>query len=294
MKVIRSSVIGYCFGVSNSIDKAEECIVKAKEQGVPCYSIGAIIHNKDVVNRFESLGMSIIKSPEDVEPGLAIIRAHGIPDAMKRQYADAGFTLIDSTCPIVAKGAATLRKAASNGKKTMIIGVKGHAETIGLQGVEISAGVGVDSVLISCMEDARAVVQSGVLGREDEIVVVVQTTFLEKSFQEMRDYLSENFTNIRFSNAPCGATGARHKAVTQLAEQTDAVVVIGGKASENTKGLAKKVQELGKPVFFIENEKDLDEETLRAISAYSCVGLASGSSTPTTIVRAVEEILERL
>ena len=294
MKVVRSAVIGYCFGVSNSIDKAGECVAKANMMGLPCYSIGAIIHNKDVVSRFEGLGMRIIKDPSAERPGVAIIRAHGIPDSLRRQYEDSGFVLIDSTCPIVAKGATTLRKAALNGKKCIIIGVKGHAETIGLQGVEVSPGNGVKSFLISGMQDAEELVKSGIYAEDDEIVVVVQTTFAEKDFLAIREYLGNHFNNIRFSNAPCGATIARNKAVTQLAEQTGAVVVIGGKSSENTKGLAKRVSDMGKPVFFVENEKDLDEKMLSEISSYGSVGICSGSSTPTSIVRAIEEILERL
>ena len=294
MKVVRSSVIGYCFGVANSIEKAEEGIRKASELGLPCYSIGAIIHNKDVVSRFERQGMTATRDCRSVAPGVAVIRAHGIPDSLRREYLEAGFTLVDSTCPIVAKGAATLRKAASSGSRTVIIGVQGHAETVGLQGVEDPQGKAVDSRLVTCMADAENLVSSHVFGQNDPIVVVVQTTFSEKEFLAIRKYLKGYFTKIRFSNSPCGATIARNKAVLQLAQQTDAVIVIGGKESENTKGLARKVAETGKPVFSIENEKDLDEALLKTLSGFSSVGICSGSSTPTSIVRAVEEILEEI
>ena len=294
MKTVRSSVIGYCFGVANSIEKAEEAIRKAGEMGLPCYSIGEIIHNKDVVNRFEKMGMTATRDCDSVKPGVAVIRAHGIPDRLRRRYADAGFMLIDSTCPIVAKGAVTLRKAASTGCRTIIIGVRGHAETVGLQGVEDADGNAVESRLVTCMEDAQNLVDSGVFDTSDQIVVVVQTTFSEKEFLAIRKYLKGVFPKIRFSNSPCGATIARNKAVLQLAAQTDAVIVIGGKASENTRGLARKVAETGKPVFSIENEKDLDGELLRTLSGFSSVGICSGSSTPTSIIRAVEEILEDL
>ncbi|MBO6001691.1 MAG: hypothetical protein J6P81_07920 [Spirochaetales bacterium] len=148
MKVIRSKVIGYCFGVSNTIEKAHQCIELSKTMRKPCYSIGSIIHNKDVVKRFQDLGMVTTAKAEGFEPGVALIRAHGIPDSLRRSYLDAGFTLVDSTCPIVAKGAVTLRNAASKGIRTIIIGVKGHAETQGLLGVETQPGKIVDSVLL--------------------------------------------------------------------------------------------------------------------------------------------------
>ncbi|MBP5552171.1 MAG: 4-hydroxy-3-methylbut-2-enyl diphosphate reductase [Spirochaetales bacterium] len=293
MKVIRSKVIGYCFGVSNTIEKAELCIDKAKEAGLPCYSIGQIIHNKDVVKNFTNRGMQVTEWSRGFEPGVALIRAHGIPDSLRRSYQEAGFILIDSTCPIVAKGASALRKAALNGKKTIIIGVKGHAETIGLQGVETSEGP-VVSRLICSMEDAQDFVAGGEYSENDEIVVVVQTTFPEKEFNSIRRYLKTYFRNIRFSTTPCGATSSRIRAAKELSEQCDALFVIGGRNSENTKDLARALDETGKPVFCIENEHDLDDDLLEKIAGFSTIGICSGSSTPTSVIRAVEDILEKL
>lgn len=294
MKVIRSKVIGYCFGVSNTMEKAGLCIEKAQRENIPCYSIGQIIHNKDVVRRFTDLGMQVTEQPEGFVPGVALIRAHGIPDSLRRRYADSGFALVDSTCPIVAKGASALRKAAQNGKKTIIIGVKGHAETIGLQGVEYPEGTVVPSRLICCMEDAQALVSSGEFSESEEIVVVVQTTFPEREFLSIRRYLKAYFRNIRFSTSPCGATSSRIKAALELSSQCDAILVIGGRNSENTKGLARALDVTGKPVFFIENEKDLDKDLLSKLCGFSVLGICSGSSTPTSVIRAVEEILEKL
>ena len=294
MKTIRSKVIGYCFGVANTIEKAGLCIEKAEEEKCPCYSIGQIIHNKDVVRQFTDLGMQVTEQPEGFEPGVALIRAHGIPDSLRRSYLQAGFSLIDSTCPIVDKGASALRKAAQNGKKTIIIGVKGHAETIGLQGVEQPEGTVVPSHLICSMEDAQKLVESGVFSQNEDIVVVVQTTFPEREFSAIRRYLKTRFRNIRFSTTPCGATSSRIKAAAELSEQCDAILVIGGRNSENTKGLARSLDVTGKPVFCIENEKDLDDDLLKQLSAFNVLGICSGSSTPSSVIRAVEDILERI
>lgn len=295
MKVIRSNVIGYCFGVANTIEKAEQCISLSKQKAVPCYSIGSIIHNKDVVRRFEKMGMVTTYGPEGQTPGIALVRAHGIPDALRRAYLDAGFTLIDSTCPIVAKGAATLRKAASKGLKTIIIGVKGHAETIGLQGVDDSLGKVIDSVLLCDEKEAKAFILSQKYRPDDGIVVVVQTTFPEDEFQNIRTILKEAFSDIRFSNSPCGATEKRQKAAIELAHQCDAVVVIGGKDSENTKVLANVVaQNCKKPVLCIENADDLDAKVQKSLAGFSTIGICSGSSTPTSTIREVEKILEQM
>lgn len=294
MKVVRSKVIGYCFGVANTIEKAGECIEEARRENIPCYSIGALIHNKDVVGQFSAQGMKNSESPQGLEPGIALVRAHGIPEKLRREYAAAGFRVVDSTCPIVAKGAATLRKAAQKGCNTIIIGIKGHAEAIGLMGVELPDGTPVSSRLICSMDDARRLTESGQPASDAEIIVVVQTTFPIKEFQAIRRYLKTCFSRIRFSNSPCGATETRGKAAVELASQTDAVIVIGGMNSENTKGLAQLVADTGKPVFRIENDKDLDDGLLAKLSGFSSIGICSGSSTPTATIRAVEEILEKI
>lgn len=292
MKVIRSKVIGYCFGVANTIDKAQQCIELSKTMNKPCYSIGSIIHNKDVVKRFQDLGMVTTTKADGLVPGVALIRAHGIPDSLRRSYTDAGFTLVDSTCPIVAKGAVTLRNAASKGIRTIIIGVKGHAETEGLQGVETDDGKKVDSILLCSTDDARSLVASSGLSEDETIVVVVQTTFTDSEFQKIREVLKGHFKNIKFSNAPCGATAKRQKAAKALASECDAVVVIGGRESENTKVLARVVSRSGRPVFCIENADDISLEMRTKFSSFSTVGICSGSSTPTSAIRKVEEILE--
>ena len=292
MRVIRSKVIGYCFGVANTIEKAQQCIELSKTMNKPCYSIGSIIHNKDVVKGFQDLGMVTTTKADGLVPGVALIRAHGIPDSLRRSYSDAGFTLVDSTCPIVAKGAVTLRNAASKGIRTIIIGVKGHAETEGLQGVETEEGKTVDSVLLCSIDDAKILVKSKAIAEDEKIVVVVQTTFPDSEFQKIREVLKDYFKDIRFSNVPCGATEKRQKAALALASDCDAVVVIGGKESENTKVLASVVRQSGKPVFCIENADDISSDMKKELSAFSVIGVCSGSSTPTSAIRKVEEILE--
>lgn len=294
MKVLRSKVLGYCFGVANTIEKAHACTVNARQKGCPCYSIGNLIHNEDVVRRFESQGLVSIKSPEGITPGIALIRAHGIPDRDRRAFQQLGFELVDSTCPIVAKGAQTIRNAALKGRRTIVLGVKDHAETLGLLGVETPDCKAVPSILLCSLSDAVYLVEHGNLDKNEDIVVITQTTFKLSEYNEIKKFLKENFENIRFSNQPCGASKTRIDAVTELSKSCDAVVVVGGKQSENTKGLAMVAMELGKPVFQILNEKDIDAAMINDLKKYSTVGLCSGSSTPTYVIKAVEDTLAKI
>lgn len=293
MKIIRSKLIGYCFGVANTINKADQCIALSREEGIPCYSIGALIHNNDVVRHFTGLGMKEISNPLNNPPGIALVRAHGMPDKDKRAFRDAGFKIIDATCPIVAKNSTALKNAAQKGLVTIIIGVRGHAETIGLQGVELDDLTPVHSILLCCADDAQTFVLHNNLNPEQKIVAVTQTTFSDSEFQAIRTILKSHFKNIRFSNQPCGATKNRQKATIELANQCDAVIVVGGKNSENTKALARVVlQNTTKSAFCIENKQDLDEKLLNQLKQYSTIGICSGSSTPTSVIREIEQVLQ--
>lgn len=294
MKVVRSKVIGYCFGVSNTIENAKACLEKANEKHCPCYSIGNLIHNEDVVERFRRKGLVTIKSPEGNEKGIALVRAHGIPDKDRRAFLDAGFEIVDSTCPIVAKGANTLRRASKKGKRTIVMGVAGHAETLGLMGVETEPGVTVPSVLICNEEDAHSLIASNSIGKDESIVVVTQTTFKVADYNRIRKLLKEHFSDISFSNSPCGASSTRVSAVIELAQNTDAIVVVGGKHSENTKGLAIAAAKVGKPVYQILNEKDMDAAMKNELSGFQSIGICSGSSTPTYVIKAVEDVIAAL
>ena len=294
MKTIRSDVIGYCFGVSKTIQDAQACLEKAKAKGVACYSIGSLIHNKFVVDSFVKQGMTTIEEASDAQPGIALVRAHGIPESQKRDFLEKGFEVVDSTCPIVAKGSEALRNAAKKGKALVIIGFRGHAEVVGLQGVEVQEGKRIEAHLISSLEEAKAFVASGLVGIDQAITVVTQTTFGQEDFNAIRDCLKSHFTNITFPTQPCGATSQRIKAVKKLASIVDAVVVVGGKNSANTKGLANVAQNQGKRAFLIESVADIDENMRGELAKYNCVGLCSGSSTPSAMIDPIEELLESL
>lgn len=294
MIVKKSPIIGYCYGVSNTVELAERCINIAKEKGLPSYSLGKLIHNDDVVSSFEKKGLHSIKTPEGNAPGVALIRAHGIRDCEKRAFKEANFELIDSTCPTVLKGADAIRKAAREGKIVIIIGFDGHAETVGLQGVEIEEGVLAKTTLVTSLEDAKKLIQSNEINSDEEVFVVTQTTFPKEDYISITSSLKENYKNIGFGNAPCVLCEKREQAGYELACQCDCAVVVGGRNSANTKNLAKKAQESGKPVFLVENSAKMGQNLVQELKKYETVALLSGSSTPIEEIEKVEQILQAI
>lgn len=294
MKVVRGNVLGFCFGVSNTVNMALECLRVAEHRNLPCYSIGELIHNKDVVDFFKEKGLGIIRDPDEAPVGVALIRAHGMSDSDKRAFAGAGFELFDSTCPTVLKGANAVRKAARQGRKIIVLGFKDHAETLGLQGIEDDENNIIETHLITSVDDAKGFVFSNTIGRDDPVFIVTQTTFPRNLYEEIASILKAHFKDIGFGNVPCPACKRRIDDAVSTALGCNAAVVVGGAGSANTRNLASEVERVGKPVFFVENAAGLDADTVEKIAQYSSVALLSGSSTPMWVIKEVEERLKEL
>lgn len=293
MKVIRGSIIGFCFGVSNTIDTAMKCLNDAKEKNLPCYSIGALIHNKDVVEDFNKKGLLVIKGPQDVPfKGLALIRAHGISDKLRNEFNNAGFELVDSTCPIVLKGINALREASKTNSKLVVLGLKNHAETTALLGIEDENKKRLEIQLLSSMEDAKCFTQKE--SPNTHIFVVTQTTFPQDLYEIVLSILRAHFKDIVLGNIPCPACHKRIEDAVKTASKCDCAVVVGSAESANTKNLAREVQKIGKPVFFVENAKTMADSMIEKIACFGSVAFLSGASTPMWVIDEVEKRLQEL
>ena len=286
MQVVKSRFIGYCHGVSDTIKKAESVVKMGRKKGVPYYSIGRLIHNTDVVNYFESLGLKVIDSP-DVKPGIALVRAHGIPDALRESFIQSHFELVDSTCANIQKSRKIMKAAVKNGRTVIVLGVENHAETVCLQGIG-----GVESFLVSSEQQLEQLFAS--VPRDRAVCVITQTTFPENLYDCLMEKLVEHYSDIQFGNKLCQACISRKKNALELAQSCDATVVVGGRDSENTKDLALWIKRSGKPVIFVENAGDINAELDKCLSAYSKVGVCSGTSTPVNVIDEVVHHLESL
>ncbi|NCB02557.1 MAG: 4-hydroxy-3-methylbut-2-enyl diphosphate reductase [Spirochaetia bacterium] len=284
MLVIRSKVLGYCNGVSRVIEMAQQCIDLAKEKGVAAYTIGWFIHNPNVVARFEEQGMLLIHSPKGVSPGVALIRAHGIPDTLRLEFEEAHFTLIDGTCGTVAYSQQLIRNAKDN-QQVIIIGLKNHSEVVGLSGVLNSKGTIVPTIVVEGEEDLASIEHDS----KKELLVVVQTTYDADIYAHLLGLLQETYKDrIVIANRLCPSTKRRHDSLLNLMNIVDAILVVGGKKSANTAALARVVEDGGLPVWHIEDKREIPQEIYR----YEKVGVTAGTSTPEEDIRAIIDILE--
>jgi 4-hydroxy-3-methylbut-2-enyl diphosphate reductase len=282
MEVILSDTMGYCGGVSRAIGLVETALELAGQQGRPVYSVGNIIHNEQVCDSLARRGLVPIESPDGHEPGIVVLRAHGVPDSLRFAFSDAGFTIIDAACPVVQRNLALIAEYCKD-RQVLVVGKQGHPETVAMQGVWCDGAV-CPTTLVS---DASQVAS---LRKGIDYAVFVQTTFGQRHWQEIKAALAKtgkDGNSFLFANEICPSSINRRNALLRLCSCCEAIVVVGGKNSANTQALAALASRQGRKVWHIETVDEVTDEML----AYSRIGVTAGASTPPSTIEAIREKL---
>ena len=264
-------------GVRRAVETTLE-VIRKEDTGVSTF--GPLIHNPQVLNLLEERGVRVLREIPAKESGTVIIRAHGVPPVDKEKLRLAGARIEDATCPHVVKVQVIIKKYLKQGYATVIIGDRNHAEVEGLMGFAGSLGR-----VVSNREDVNS------LQLEGPYIIVSQTTQDENIFENLSQLILKRFPEGRVFNTICDATHKRQEEVRSLCKDVEAMVVVGGKNSANTKRLAEIAEDMGCPVFLVETEDELD---LEEVSKYECVGVTAGASTPTWMISRVVRILEAI
>ena len=273
MKVIVPPVYGFCNGVRSAIETAMAAAERAERLGLPCYLYGSIVHNRIVSGEFVKRGVRTIYSPDDVPPGIVVIRTHGIPDALRSSFAEKGFEIVDATCPVVLRNMALLRSA---GSPAVIIGRKGHSEITALSGARP------DALIIERPSDLRSLCA-------DECWAAVQTTLSLSLLSSIREEAASLGIRIRELNSICGASESRRKALLSVLPSAVAAVVVGDEESANSRELRDLAAASGKPAYLALFPSDLPDE----VFSFPSVVLTAGASAPDDIFAAMKAALER-
>jgi len=248
-------------------------------------TLGPLIHNPQALELIGKRGVRIVDRPEQVQGGTVVVRAHGIPiqdlRGLKERQLKGELTLVNATCPEVAKVHSRIKKYSPQGYFTVILGTHGHAESVAHQSFADHG-----SAIVSSMDEARALTEEQLR----KALVVAQTTFTLNDFKEITNYLRSRAGELIVENTICVDTWTRQEEARALAEAVDYVIVIGGKNSSNTKHLAELARHYGKPVQFVETASELD---LSALAEQETVGILAGASTPTWLVDEVVDVLEQ-
>jgi 4-hydroxy-3-methylbut-2-enyl diphosphate reductase len=276
MRVIRSEVLGMCFGVRDAlavlagIDRPEEVTIH-----------GELVHNEEVVDRLGRRGFPMVGEAEraggvPATPAV-LVTAHGISDAERARLESAGKTLIDTTCPLVARVHRAARALRDQGYFVLVIGRRGHVEVRGI------------------VEDLREfeVIQSIDEVRRydaDRIGVVCQTTTAPRQAEAIRAAIEEHnaHADVRFVDTVCRPTREHQRALERLLGRVDAVVVVGGRNSNNTRELVRLCRERGVRAWHVQGADDLERDWFEGMAT---VGLTAGTSTLDSAIDAVERAL---
>ncbi len=287
MKVIRAKSAGFCWGVERAIQVAREEACGGERR---VYTDGPLIHNKQMM---EALSHEDIREvgdyqskqdlslPEEEEKdSVVVVRAHGISPQRRNYLKGLGLPFRDGTCPDVGIIAGKVKLHAQKGYDIVIFGDREHPEVIGLLGYANGRGHVVANE--ADLESLPAF--------EGGVAMVSQSTMFTHEFQNLSAILSQRYPDMLVFDTICGATKERQSDLVALVEQgAEAIVVIGGRHSANTKKLAKLAAAKDRPTFHVETAEDLDAESF---SSFALVGVTAGASTPEFIIRSVCERLE--
>jgi (E)-4-hydroxy-3-methyl-but-2-enyl pyrophosphate reductase len=263
------------------VRRAVEMVLDAAntEKG-PIHTYGPLIHNPQVLEILSEKGVKIIHDTAGATPGSVVIRAHGVPPQVKQGLIDAGHVVIDATCPRVIKVQTIISKYAKKGWATIIVGDEDHPEVMGLLGYAEGTGY-----IISDPDDLNK------LPPLEHGIVVAQTTQDGVLFERIARAIVERFPHFKVFNTICDSTLKRQAEIREMAASLDAVVVVGGHDSGNTRRLAQVVEQQGVRAFHIESEAELDREAIEPLDA---VGITAGASTPNWVIKNVYRTLEAL
>ena len=266
---------GFCYGVRRAVQMAE----MAAEEGRPCVMLGPIIHNRDVIAYLESIGVGLVDTPEEVPPGTAVlIRSHGEGRPVHEALARLGRPVIDATCPNVSRIHQIVSRAEEGGRQVLIIGTRTHPEVAAI------AGWCRRPVVLEGVAELSNWLETAPERRDIPLTMVSQTTSTRFIWDSCVEKAKKECTNLKIFDTICNATCKRQSEAQALAARSDAMVVIGGRESSNTKRLAELCGALCPMVVWIERAAELEPSNL---CRKASIGITAGASTPGWIIKEV-------
>ncbi len=283
MKIIRASVLGFCFGVRRAVELAEKALAENPDKKV--YSLGPLIHNENALKALEEKGLYIVEesSVNQLEEGsVVIIRAHGVAPSVTDALEAKKCKIIDATCPRVKASQKMVERYSSENDYVVLTGDRNHGEVIGIAGY---AGEN-----FSQLQDFAEAEKFEITGAaEKNVILLSQTTYSPKEFEKIESLFRSKFRNLAVMNTICPATNERQQALLELCSQVDGVLVIGGKSSANTKRLYQTAAANCKQAAHIQSASDIPS----AFYNLKTIGITAGASTPDEIIEDVENGLLR-
>jgi len=281
-EVLLAKPRGFCAGVDRAIDIVERAL---EQFGAPIYVRHEIVHNRFVVDGLRERGAVFVESLDEIPQGSTVVfSAHGVSKAVRLDAEQRGLKVFDATCPLVTKVHVEVSKMRRDNYEVIMIGHAGHPEVEGTMG-QADAGIH----LVESLED----VQGLIIGNEDRIAYVTQTTLSVDDCAEIVTALRRRFPNIAEPKKQdiCYATQNRQDAVKFMAPQCDLVLVVGSANSSNSNRLREVAQKMGCEAYLVDR---LDAVDPRWLEGRKRIGVTAGASAPESLVQELVEGLRGL
>lgn len=272
----------FCAGVRRAIDIVGRAL---ERYGPPVYVRKQIVHNSHVVNDLEQRGAVFVDELGAVPDGATVVfSAHGVSPRVRGVARDRGLTVVDATCPLVAKVHAEVRRYAARGDTVVLVGHMNHDEVEGTLGEAPDVTVLVkntdDVALLDVPDPAKVsfVTQTTLAAYEVEDVAVA----LRARYPALRQPANEDI---------CYATTNRQAAVMNIAADADVVIVVGSANSHNSGQLVQRARQIGTPAYLVDDPSGIRPEWLTNATT---IGLTAGASAPPWMVENVIDALRGL
>jgi 4-hydroxy-3-methylbut-2-enyl diphosphate reductase len=290
---------GFCYGVERAIDLAYAAR-KYFPPPRPIYLLGEIIHNPEVNDQIQNMGIQIISpKPTDEEleklraEDVVIIPAFGTEVGTRKKLESKGCNLVDTTCGDVMSVWKRVRQYSKESVTSIIHGKAKHEETKATTSQAQAYGSGHYLVVFNLTETDyvcnyilnggnKSEFQEKFKGAYSEgfdpdlhlqaVGVANQTTMLRGETEEVQRRFKAAMTqkhgatelekHFRFFDTICGATQDRQDALEKLLQEPmSLLIVVGGYNSSNTSHLAEMGEEK-LPTYFIKNAAKMESAKL--------------------------------
>lgn len=275
IKIVLAENAGFCFGVTKAVEKVYE-LAKTRTD---IYTYGPIIHNESVVADLERKNVRVVNTPEElsqIKKGTVVIRSHGVSRNIYEQISAQGLECVDATCPFVKRIHTIVDEESAKGRTIVVIGNPTHPEVEGIVGWTNGP-----VFVVETPEDA----EKFSVPKDTQICLVSQTTYNYNKFKDTVEIFKQKGYNINIVNTICSATEERQTEADRISGQVDAMIVIGGAHSSNTRKLYEICSRKCAYTYFVQKADDLPGDFPDGVKT---VGITAGASTPKNIIEEVQ------
>jgi 4-hydroxy-3-methylbut-2-enyl diphosphate reductase len=279
---------GFCFGVRNAVEIAEEALSK----GEKVFSLGPIVHNDIEVERLAGMGLTSVNHDEfkNLKNCKVLIRAHGEPPETYEIAEKNKITIIEATCPIVKRLQSRIKETwletKSAGGQVVIFGKAGHAEVVGLLGQTDN-----EAVLVKGKEDVKKIDFSG------DVHLFSQTTMSVREYGDLADSIllkmkeqgiSDAEVHLHKNNTICGQVSNRQPRLKSFAKKHDVIIFVSGRESSNGKMLFSVCKNENPNTWFVSSPDEIKEEWFKNKTS---VGICGATSTPKWLIDKIKDTI---